>query len=501
MLTLRNLLKPTGIFLVIVVVVAMGYFIYLNTGDLKNLSTSPDTGSPVDHATYLEIQNLMLATELGRPEVVEQSLRSYDIDGDGDKDVLGFVKRTYSSNTWFFLSTWYRDEKGFSYDKDDYRQFQQFTDELECQIVNLEVKKVTLECLNSGGKDLITLRYQEKGGGYYRDVDVHALSFNNDADWPEYSSKKGGIQFNYPSDVTISEKTYKVLDDLITVISASRGGKTLFEVHSVPQEDGLGGGVINIAHPTVFIKLADDSYLSRDRVIKHSLQESGVFYTRAHAYKKNSTGDIFSSYDMANVHKGRRYTLFTPIVVESELKEIDTIFSSIKYTGAPAFQDKDTIIAKNNTIIFANVVTLEVPGNVSEEAPFANDPSVITSKGLEISFISSPVYQPAYIDLELYPFGSVGGGNSLGGGGYNLEKKACTQFDNDEVVPLQKIGPNEACSFGFGDAGYSRVGYYVLDPGQRYILSISLSSLYWDFHETLSPDFESIVESIRFTNL
>jgi hypothetical protein len=460
--------------------------------------------SSPDHLTYLQIQDLMQRTQYSKPEVIENSLCSFDIDSDGDQDVLGFLKLTFDYDSNYLFSTWHRTQTGFDYYEDSYYDFrlsEKNDHGLTCSIADLAVGSITLSCAGLGGQEyLVTLRYQKIGVGYYRDVDAHVITFHNDNNWPEYISKKGGIRFNYSPDIQISEKTYEIYEDLITIITGKRNNQTLFEIKTVPQKDDWGGGVIGLAQKTIFIKLSDGTYLSRNWLGgKSDSQESGIFYDRANAYVENNSGAIGETNDAANISKGRRYTIFSAVTMENGLRETDNIFASIKYVETPAIRDEGTIVLQNKTISLANFVTLQVPGQVTERQSTENGPGTIEGKDLEITFIVSPIYQPSSLNLELHPFGSIGDTNAIGGGGYDADKNRCFGFEKDDLTAPEKIGENYVCRFGYGDAGFSSQGYYVLDPTRKYILNITQEGMYDPFYETLDPKMEDIVKSVHFS--
>lgn len=505
--------------IVVIIGVAM-YFVYSNKVKISSPVTSTqnsniqeqqqkpalqtNTGSPVDHATYLQIQGLMQKTQFSKPEVIENSLRFFDIDGDGDLDVLGFLKLTFSYDSNYLFSTWHRNGAEFVYYPDSYCDFrlsEKYDGGLPCSIYNLTLGSITLACTKSGQEYLTSLRYQKNGVGYYRDVDAHVITFIESVNWPQYTSKKGGIQFNYPSDVQISEKTYQIYDDLITIITAKRNTQTIFEVKTVPEQPNQGGRKITLAQKAVFLKLSDGSYLSRNWTGGSDSQEASVFYERANAYKEKNAGNIGESNDQTNVNKNRSYVLFTPLTLENNLKEIDNIFASIKYMEVPAIKDAETIVLQNNTVSLSNIVTLQVPGRMTERQPAEKNPKAIVEKDLEITFVNSPIYQPAPLNLEVLPFGSVGGTMLSGGGGYDIDKNGCYGYEKDAVTTPEKIGTNQVCRFGYGDGGFSSQGYCVLDPKRKYILVITQNSEYGgESYETIYPDLKAIVESVRFTN-
>jgi hypothetical protein len=211
-------------------------------------------------------------------------------------------------------------------------------------------------------------------------------------------------------------------------------------------------------------------------------------------------GSIGESTDADNINKNRSYVLFTPVITENNLKEIDNIFASIKYADAPAIKDNDTVVVQSTPISLLDIVSLQVPGHVVESQPNEKTSGAIEEKDLEITFIDSPIYQSSSLNLKLLPFGSVGGTNAVGGGGYNSEKNVCFGFEPDDFSPPEKIGQNLVCSFAYGDGGFSSQGYYILDPKHKYILAITQDGGFTDSYETFYLDMKPLVESVHFTN-
>lgn len=463
-------------------------------------------GTPVDHETYLQIQDLMLKTPLAQPEVIEGSLVFYDIDNDGDDDVLGFLKLTFNpDDSVYIFKTWHRDGEIFYHYEAIYYDFRfggRFDTDTSCSISNLATLRVTLTCNESGQEYSLTLLYQYNGSGYYRDVDAHAITFDGNTDWIEYSSGKAGVQFSYPSDLEISEKTYEIYDDLITITSAKRGDDTLFEISTVPQQGDLGWGAIDISSKTIFLKLVDENYLSRDWMSTNDyLPLTGIFYLKTEVFKENTEGSISSRYKHVNIEGGRGYTLFTPLTEESDLKEIDNIFSSLQYLETPIAQDDGAVTPQNNLISLADLVELQIPGSISDNIPSPIENSdAIEYRDLEITMVDSLIYQPSFLNMELYPFESIGKAGPRGGGGYNLEKEGCFNSDYEVVSAPEKVGVNEVCWFGWSDHGLSSSqGYYILDPNEKYILKITQKSEYSDYYEILNVNLKEVVESVTFS--
>jgi len=464
-----------------------------------------NVGETVDYATYIQIHNLTLATKY-KPDVVESSLRSFDIDGDGDLDILGFRKlqTSYNDTSTYIFTTWHMDGLGYTFYEDDYDDFRQYEDvdaKLSCSIYNLEIRSITLSCPEIGNKYLVTLKYQDNGTGYYRDVDAQSVTYDSNSDWPEYVSKNGGLRFHYPPDVQLSEKTYEVYGELITIITAERDGQLLFESKTSPGQGFMGGGVIDIGSKTVFLKLPDNSYLSRHWMGgEPNPYETGVFYIKTIPYNINNVEAVGALFDESNTVNGRDYTLFSSIMDENVLKELDSIFASINYVSSPAVKDAQTIIIQNKTVYLGNAVTLSIPGQITEKEISYGNENDLAQKNFDISFIPSPIFQPSSLNLELLPFVSVGPLGIYGAGGYNVEQRGClsTRYDNDAVTIPQLIGANQVCKFGYGDGGFGATGYYVIDRYGRYIVKIENRSGYTENYESISPDLEAIAGSVRF---
>ncbi|MEX0935233.1 MAG: hypothetical protein WDZ70_02825 [Candidatus Paceibacterota bacterium] len=475
--------------------------------EAEQVVRNTEIGSPVSHATYLVLQNTMLETLPSQPEVRKDSLRAYDIDDDGDEDILGFFTLTFDSGvSAMIFSTWFRNGDKYEYYEDGFDTFRIYPDNLEvetpCSIFDLAFERVTLKCEDSGEEYQITLKYQENEVGYYRDVDAHALTFSDEEDWSEYTSALGGVSFKIPSNVDVAEKTYSVFGDPITVITGVQDDDTLFEIHSVLSDGNKGGGTIDLSWKGKFLKLSDGSYLSRSLMIPGSdeIWDPGIFYRKTGAYKENNVGSIFTAHDFPNVAKGRKYKFFSPLQNEDELVVVDKIFASLEYNGTSFIRDTALIPLQQNIVTITDAITLTVPGSISEKQTSFNPEDSIAVKDMELTFVDSPVYAPYPLTLVVYPFQSIGGTNSIGGGGYNLEEDKCFLFDKNELSAPQKIGKNRVCRFGWGDGGLSTQGYYVLDPNQNFILSIrSDINPSTSYALILHPDLEAIVESVHFS--
>lgn len=438
--------------------------------------------------------------------IVEDSLRFHDMDGDGAEDVVGFVD--FASNPkdhQYTLKTWFWNGKEYRENMNSYSNFG-FSDNMYhtqwCSISNLSVGRIRLICTESDHEYPITLRYQKDGSGHYRDVDADVVTFDEKSSWSAYTSTRSGIRFKYPPDAHITEKTYSTPDGIITLIRAEQRGSALFEIHTTPvaESANYGGGIIDITKETVYLRLSDGSYLSRDWTgTKSSHTALGVFYSKTYAYQENDAGSVFSSYNLAHVEHGRKYTLFTPLNNEQDLRVIDEVFSSIQYVDTPIVSNDDTIKPKDTEKQFGNAATVHISGNIVDSSPITTS-STIDGTHLKISFIPSLVYKPTNLYIELSAFNSVGGVGVIGGGGYDINKGGCFEFDKDAIAPPQTIGDNKVCRFGYGDAGLVSQGYYILDPNRKYILSVAYAEEYDGPHMIMTPDLEAIVRSVRFTN-
>ena len=82
------------------------------------------------------------------------------------------------------------------------------------------------------------------------------------------------------------------------------------------------------------------------------------------------------------------------------------------------------------------------------------------------------------------------------GGGYDTNTGICFVHDG-QLIATKTGGDYTACSFGWGDAGYWRVGNYLIDPDKRYIVSMSVSSAGEGGGEYIEFDPAVVLQSIR----
>jgi hypothetical protein len=486
--------------------IAVALFLHLNisTTELEK-SAQADMGLPVNQETYVLLQGLMEEGPLAQPELQKESLRSFDIDGDGDLDVVGFMKLTFgylnedgTPQSTYLFSTWHNDANTYTYYSDVYNDFRFNGKEVPCTIAGLSVAHVALTCKKEGISYPVELHYQEDVNGYYVDFDAHSLSYKDVAGWVPYVSVAGGLSFNHPASVTVTERSYQIYEKVITIVTVKREGDTLFEVHSKMPPSPGGEGLIDNASQIVVLKLPAGTYLERMMAPDASRTAAGVIkYQSAELNNSNDEGSRFSSYKTANVVAGREYTILAPVRSEESLKEIDMMISSIQYSEGRV-AGSDIVPLRSSVINFADVATFELPGTVhvlSESLPEYDTSGASVYKSYEISLIDSPRYEKYGVVLSLLPYSTVKGKAAMGGG-YDTNTGICFGHEG-QLIATKTVGDYTACSFGWGDAGYWRVGNYLIDPDKRYIVSMSVSSAGEGGGEYIEFDPAVVLQSIR----
>jgi hypothetical protein len=440
---------------------------------------------------------------------IKESLRFVDIDGDGDEDVLGFLIPYYDKDSpnrkTYIFSTWHKTEDGYVQYDDSYRDFRIYADELPCSILAIAIKHVTLRCSASGSEYPVELYYQGDGiGGYYTDFRDHALTFENHDNWSLYMSV-GGISFRYPSDISVTEKTYEVFEKKVTVVRTKRGEQLLFEIHSSEADmlyGGGGGSIDNGAH-LKFIKLSDGTFLERHIVSGRlndfefrEIKNRKLAYRKAQ-YSKNNEGALHAGFSINNTVEGREHKLIAFSLSDADLEVIDTIFASIAYTKGVTVAVSEIVHLSQNDVTFGDTISFKIPGTIMHEEKYSTPDGVGRIKYI-VQLIDSAIYLPVELSVSLEPYEDVGGVNPIGGGGYNLEKDKCFNYNMEYTDPIT-LGEFRACQFGWGDAGIAGTGYFLLDPEHKYIVNINvdLSSDGGDTTGYLHFDFDSVVKTVH----
>lgn len=461
----------------------------------------------VDHDTYLTIQEVM-NTKYRKPAVIEDSLRYFDIDNDGDKDIVGFLR---FEESYRLFRTWYNTPSGFEYYEnysDGFRLTDIYDKDLSCSVDDIVVKRVTLRCLRQEQEYTTTLAYQKNDIGYYRDIEVDALVYKDKIDWGHYVSKRGGIDFKHPSDIEITEETYDEYGRLKTIIVGRRGNGVLFEIESVPDKEDFGGGILSLSDFMIFLKLSDGSYIARGWMVKDltntlTMKPKGAFYHVVRSQKNMYDENMVEVYDGANFRIGRKYTLYSPLTEEKDMKEIDAIFSSIQYRESVVGDDV-VIPFKNNQFSFANLFTLQIPGNVIAHTPEIKHPNILNSQDFEIKRINAHMYSSTTLELSLLHFDSYDVRGHQSGGGYDAESNSCYSLGVAGTTTLKTIGIYSVCEHGSGGDDVSSHGYFIIDPNHRFIIDISetlyaiRTGSFFDFYKTSSFNLEDIIKSIKF---
>ena len=481
-----------------------------NDSSQNTVQQSPGSGFPVDDTIYTQIQGVM---QHRSSEVIKESLRSFDVDGDGDQDIVGFFKTNGSSSgvgsISYILGIWYRANNWFvsseypNSDIDHFRLDEKKDGALPCSIHNLAIGSIVLSCGRTERRYLITIHYKTHRitTEYY----PQAMTFHNEENWLKYTSNEG-IEFYHPPDVQISEKAYKYSKDiLVTTITAKRHGQILFVIaSSLSYSSRYRISLVKHKQKSVFLRLSDGSYLVREWDDKKKQKMGGVFFHRL--FIEGDPKAVKDAEEEKKITFGNtEYTIFSPLSSESKLREIDNILASIRYRK-PSNNKKPKVLIdpqnQDNLVSLADIVTLYVPGHIRYRSPEEIPPQAIQKKTIEITLIDSPVFRSPTLDVTLFPFGSVGNILGSGGGKYYADKNTCYDyyFGTDDNAP-QKIGKNQACEIFYGEGGLWLEGYYILDPRKRYILEVLMDCsefYYWFDYEVPCVDVKTIAESVNW---
>ncbi len=445
-----------------------------------------------DSATLRALKDATASQAPWPIDLVEESVGMGDVDADGDMDAVGFVSLGADGGKTKILATWHKGPEGYTLYEDGYNDFR-FGGTTSCSLLSIAVDTLKIGCTDSGYSNTITLHYEEAGGGYYRDISQEAIVHTGTRTWKDYSSAYAGISFSYPPDIVVTEKTYDFYGRLITAIVGAREGKEVFEILSEAAEPSNGGSVIENSDKVRFLSLTDGTYLSR-RIYSSDVDAAlGTYYHEVEAPRLNNVGSHVLANNSINVRNGRSYMFYTPAMTMGELTEVDQIFVSARFRASSGTA-VETVSTPYTPVSIGNKAFATVAGRATIEDTRV-DPPVLQ---VGVIFIDTAMHRPATLVFELLPFGTVGGTGSIGGGGYDAEKDSCFRYEREVYNAPELLGANRVCQFGYGDAGYSSVGYFVLDPAGKHILKITQAS---DevMYAVRNPNIEDVARSVRFT--
>lgn len=428
-------------------------------------------------------------------KIIPASLRRYDMDNDGQKDVVGFIKgKDEYGTSWRFMTWFNRQDKYYLYN-DGYQDLsfslsknekKRSNYDVPCEIVDLAVKKITLNCQKGGGSEKLILHYQPNGVGYFVDPEESLYKFVPQQDWKKFSSKTAGLEFQYPANFKVVENLYKIDKKKIDFIEVKDNDKLILVACVSPGVKNEGGGVLGMSQNNVFLQDLNGEYFVRQRYLEDNGNSSFIYY-QAEFKQKNNEDSLFNAYNQDFVMFGKKY-LFRAFTDDDRIKEVDNIISSTKFFPASEDNNYNKVKDVPNQKFQMEGVSWELPGVITNHKPenemvVESNNKAIASKDLDVKLINSDFFYPAHIIVKLLPYQSIDFENPYGDDGFDANRNKCyhekyvnkdkTQrvYENPEL-----IGDNEACLFGTGDAGWFVESYYIIDPSKKYILSISQSN-------------------------
>lgn len=482
----------------------------LQTSDTSALEETTQKFEVASKAITEEIQEVLNRTTTPYDQVSHGSLYLFDIDADGDKDVVGFRKLTFFPNTFrkatrtqHIFATWHNDKGNYVFYDDIHRDFRTPEDTEPCEIIALETAKATLDCSNVGMENEIVLRYQDReDGGYYRDIAATAHEYVPQENWQRYSSRQAGVSFMHPADMQISENAYKKEDGVLTLIVGETKGDVQFEIHILhyPDDDFskyTGGAVIDLSSKGKLIVIGNGDFIWRNNLSFDYLSEGEIFIEpkKATPVDINKDGRIFSSVSHTYPIDRRVINLFQLYGKEVTLDTVDNIFASLSFSDPLQINQMDITETPTNMYTFADSIELNIPGEfeiIATTSPSLSS-STLAFESIGISQFYSGVYDPYKLSFTLLPHNSIDGTSHFGGGGYNAATDSC--YDSRKEFREHVVfGEFKACRFGGGDAGYGFRGYYIIDPNNQYILEVRHTTL----EDKPTPiDLEEMLSTIR----
>jgi len=484
------------------------------------LETDMDMSKYVDIESYTRMKQTLLPANpkevvYGCPTI--QSLYILDIERDGNEEILGFVHypnigvRSATSTAlmlWRYVMSsvlqppsgpvpiW---KQGVSFHKEQIFQFDIYdTDDLPtaspCKLGDISGEKIVVRCTDS--TDEYTYILNKQGDGTYaRDMASEVVVHSHVAGWNNFQNERWGLSFNYPLDVQISEQTYQDGTSTVSILQATRNGKTLFDILDMASNEYMSSS------GDVFLKLSDSSYLTREtrRLSQERLRwKGGVFYFQA---------DI-PTYGEHYKKTFGNYLLFSELRDEKKLKEVDNIFASLKPAAISAEQKTTIVPVPNNTLRLGSIASIEIPGFLLEQSQsnpdHQNSLVILNQSKFRVRQIPSEVYNDYYFSVTVYPFGSVGTTSNMWNGKYDAVNDSCeySEYVDWRMSVPKEIGRYRVCPFGYGDGGSVIAGYHVIDPLKKYITTIFFSGeaqaerFGWTF--PTEQEREVILKSFRF---
>jgi len=514
-----------GGFLTLVVLYAHKHSRFLSDTKSVEQTISLNSTKPVDFIPESKKESLInsLLQSVGYKyrtwKIIDSSLKRYDVDGDGREDVIGFIRRGNKQGTSWRFVTWFNKQNGYYFYDDGYWDFSFFVPNEEkdkvkydvpCDVIVLEIGKITLDCNRGNGSKNISLHYSPKGKGYYTDPEESIHKFTPHSDWQKFTSKTAGVEFQYPDSLTVVENFYKIRDKDVDFIEIKNGEKLALVIYAYKDEPNDSGGILPMTSKNTFLQNLDGQNFVRQ---KFSTDDSSNFvYYQAKLKEKNNKGSIFNAYNQTFGAFGINYVFYS-FANDDEIKQVDDIMASTKFFPAVrSGVDYKKVEDMPKEEFKIKTVSWKLPGVVTKHKyktgmGVNNGETVIGSKDLDVRLIDSAFFYPTHIIVKLLPYKDFKFQNPYGDDGFDAKKNKCyyekyvTNTKREVVYEKPKnIDGKSVCVFGSGDAGYFIESSYVLGPDKKYILLISQTndgegSL---IDNILTLDLTKVIETVKF---
>ncbi len=452
----------------------------------------------------------------GSWNIITKSLKKYDINNDGQLDIVGLETKKDKNGTYWRFTTWFKNGNKYSFYNYGYNdlffsltQNQNENFDVPCEIIDLATKKVTLNCKKGGGSSKTILHYQPNGIGYFIDPEDSLYKFTKKQNLKKFVSKSAGIEFGYPKNLNVEENAYNINNDNINIIKIKNNNKLvlLIYVFSTDYTD-TSGGMIDASEDVIFLKNLEGRYFVRNKYFGDS-ENFNYVYHQLEPKKKNKDGDIFNTYNetFTTFGKGYYFLAFADENKINQINQIDNIIASTKF-----FKPLNTAIYKKtetkpNKKFQLRNVSWKLPGIITKHKSdtFLKE-KAIAFEDLDIKLIDSDFFRPSHITIKLLPYQSIKFYNIYNNEGFDAQKNKCyyEEYDDNKKYTIYKkpetVGKNRICSSYMGDAGFFAETHYVIDPNKKYILSISQTNdgQWFDINNLITLDLNEIIKTVEF---
>jgi hypothetical protein len=505
------LIKRLSVVLVIVALLGAMLFVVVHlfpTGD-SPFATSDELFS--EHVVSALYDALEQTGSTPVPNIIVESLREGDVDGDGDFEVVGFaeIRGEYVTTV---LYVWHKEGDGFVVHENGDPGFSYGNSLLyeheSCSVTKLEVYAITLTCEFDDDVETITIKDLGEGQehgivGYYQDVDTTPFTFTAPLNWQMYTSVAGGLAFMHPADVDVTERMYVVHDKQVLLIQGSQGDTVLFEVQvkemDVSEEEEYGFSSAMGDGP--FIQRGDGTYLQREQVqfFPYLKRYWTLTYNYITPEAVDDASSVFTPSSYGYLTGGGKYRFLAREATYSTVKTVDAIFATVTHPNVPAFENVSVTPLPMQTVSVAGIGTVQIQAELVDaysEGAHVPESALAGSTHYTVKPIDSSAYDETQISFHVYPYGNISNGRT----GFDASSYTCLDRDHSGGrKPPVHIGAFDVCRVGFGDAGLSVGTYYLLDQARGVIIHVINSAENYGFPDLVGVDVERVIESFLYS--